>query len=187
MIQALHGVKYSWLQLDHLSEDREEDAASIGRTLAEMRELKSNLENVKFDTARHVGLMAQDVQSVLPEAVHPIHDGAYLGVNYADLVPVLVEAIRELSTGIEDLEMKLKPEDREENENDELGCAALADTVKRLKERVLSLEEKNAELRRKLSTHPAEPAGIRTTPSVAFALSWPNYCCGFFQAWLPEN
>ena len=31
MIQALHGVKYSWLQLDFLS-DREEDAASIGRT-----------------------------------------------------------------------------------------------------------------------------------------------------------
>ena len=93
MVQALHGVKYSWLQLDHLHEDREEDAASIGRTLAEMRELKSNLEGVTFDTARHVGLMAQDVQSVLPEAVHPIHDGAYLGVNYADLVPLLVEAI----------------------------------------------------------------------------------------------
>ena len=58
MIQALHGVKYSWLQLDFLS-DREEDAASIGRTLDEMRELKRNLEGVKFDTARHVGIMAQ--------------------------------------------------------------------------------------------------------------------------------
>merc|ERR1712167_155841 len=32
MVQALHGVKYSWLQLDHLNEAREEDAASIGRT-----------------------------------------------------------------------------------------------------------------------------------------------------------
>ena len=150
MVQALHGVKYSWLQLDHLHEDREEDAASIGRTLAEMRELKSNLEGVTFDTARHVGLMAQDVQSVLPEAVHPIHDGAYLGVNYADLVPLLVEAIRELDAGIEELQLKEK-EKEEEEEEEELGCAALAKTVEQLKERVLSLETKNAELRRKLT------------------------------------
>ena len=116
-----------------------------------MRELKRNLEGVKFDTARHVGIMAQDVKSVLPEAVHPIRNGAYL-VNYADLVPVLVEAIRELDTGIEELKVNLAQDegDEELELEDESECATLTETVRQLKERVLSLEEKNAELRRQL-------------------------------------
>lgn len=46
---------------------------------------------------RHVGLIAQDVQAVFPEVVTNIYDDEYLGVNYAELVPVLVEAIRELN------------------------------------------------------------------------------------------
>ena len=94
----------------------------------------------------------RDVQSVLPEAVHPVRNGAYLGVNYADLVPVLVEAIRELDTGIEELKVNLAQDegDEELELEDESECATLTETVRQLKERVLSLSEKNAELRRQL-------------------------------------
>jgi hypothetical protein len=44
-----------------------------------------------FDEDRHVGLMAQDVQQVLPEVVHPIHGGRFLSVDYTSIVPLLIE------------------------------------------------------------------------------------------------
>jgi hypothetical protein len=46
------------------------------------------------------GLLAQDVQKVMPEAVT---EGEYLGVNYGSLVGLLVEAIKELKAEIQEL------------------------------------------------------------------------------------
>lgn len=43
-----------------------------------------------------VGLVAQDVQAVLPEAVDA--DGEYLGVRYTELIPLIVNAIKELAS-----------------------------------------------------------------------------------------
>lgn len=48
---------------------------------------------------RHTGLIAQDVQAVLPEAVSE-HDGT-LGIAYGNLAGLLVEAIKELRAEIE--------------------------------------------------------------------------------------
>jgi hypothetical protein len=50
----------------------------------------------KFDEKRHVGVIAQEVQQVIPELVDTIYDGKYLGVNYPALVPLLIEAIKAL-------------------------------------------------------------------------------------------
>jgi len=46
-----------------------------------------------FSAAHQVGLIAQDVQQVVPEIVVESADG-YLSVDYAKLTPLLVEAIR---------------------------------------------------------------------------------------------
>ena len=48
------------------------------------------------DTKRHVGVIAQDVFAVLPEAIEMIYDDKYMGVKYTGLIPLLVEAVREL-------------------------------------------------------------------------------------------
>ena len=50
----------------------------------------------KFHKKRNMGLIAQDVQKLFPELVTKIMDGDYLGVNYIQLIPVMIEAIREL-------------------------------------------------------------------------------------------
>jgi hypothetical protein len=42
-----------------------------------------------------VGLIAQDIRAVLPEAVDENSDG-FLGVRYSDVIPLLVAAIQEL-------------------------------------------------------------------------------------------
>ena len=51
-------------------------------------------------------MIAQDVERVLPEAVHYYPDG-YMGVNYPKLVPVLLEAIKHLNNRVEQLESQV--------------------------------------------------------------------------------
>merc|ERR1719453_904299 len=60
--------------------------------------VKDEQDGLKFDDRRHVGVLAQDVQDVLPETVDEIQGGKYLGVDYPALIPLLIEAIKELNT-----------------------------------------------------------------------------------------
>lgn len=63
------------------------------------------------DNVRQVGLIAQEVEKVLPEAVITTVNGDiedFKSVAYGNLVGLLVEAIKELNTKIEDLESKIK-------------------------------------------------------------------------------
>jgi hypothetical protein len=56
-----------------------------------------------------VGVTAQSVQAVQPQAVAPAPiDEQYLTVRYERLVPLLIEAIKELSDKVIVLEEKLK-------------------------------------------------------------------------------
>jgi len=50
-----------------------------------------------------VGVSAQKVQAIQPEATRPIYDGQYLTVRYERLIPLIIEAIKELDKKIDDL------------------------------------------------------------------------------------
>lgn len=54
-----------------------------------------------FTSKRQIGLLAQNVEKVIPEAVNEA-DG-YKGVDYAKLVPLLIESIKEQQKQIEEL------------------------------------------------------------------------------------
>ena len=74
-VSRLQGVYFSWIQ--------------------------NEASGLQLDGKRHVGLMAQEVQAVLPEAVgeSPL-DAKYLGVDYTALIPLLVEAIHDVKDKI---------------------------------------------------------------------------------------
>jgi len=64
--------------------------------------------NEKSNKSGHdVGLIAQEVQQVLPEAVVE-RDNGYLAIDYHKVIPLLVEAIKDLSDKVESLEQKLQ-------------------------------------------------------------------------------
>jgi hypothetical protein len=82
-VQSLKGVSFHW----------NKEAAALGLS----------------DTSPQVGLLAQDVQAVLPEAVFEVEVGRMKGkklVSYDKLVPLLIEAIKELSAKVAALEAK---------------------------------------------------------------------------------
>ena len=53
-----------------------------------------------------VGVIAQEVQKVLPEVVQERKNG-YLGVDYKRIIPLLIESVKELKQEIEDLKKKV--------------------------------------------------------------------------------
>ena len=52
---------------------------------------------------RHYGLSAQELQKVYPDLVVEGQDG-YLGVNYTELVPILIRSIQELKQQVDELQ-----------------------------------------------------------------------------------
>lgn len=60
------------------------------------------------NTGNKIGLIAQDVKKIIPEVVIGNEEKENLGMNYADMVPVLINAIKELKGQIEELEAQIK-------------------------------------------------------------------------------
>jgi hypothetical protein len=79
-LMALRGVHYDW---------RAECQSRLG-----------------FSKKEAVGVIAQEVRSVLPEAVSEDQEG-YLSVNYEALIPLLIEAVKEQQMKIKSLESRI--------------------------------------------------------------------------------
>ena len=75
----------------------------------EWNELGSRIIGVPEGT-KSVGISAQQVQEIVPEVVKEIitpEGDDFLSVKYEKLVPLLIEAIKELNGKVEDLQQQL--------------------------------------------------------------------------------
>jgi len=82
-----------------------EDALSKVKSLSGFYyEANETAQALGYEVKREVGVSAQEVQLVQPEVVAPAPiDDKYLTVRYERLVPLLIEAIKELSEKVEKL------------------------------------------------------------------------------------
>ena len=61
---------------------------------------------MNFEPGRHLGLIAQEVEKVIPQVVSADNDG-YKAVGYASLIPLLIEAVKELQAEVQRLEQQI--------------------------------------------------------------------------------
>ena len=101
------------------------DVYAYSTSVGSDRKLKTNIKDIKYglkdvlklrgvdfdwkekrDGVHDIGVIAQEVKKVIPEVVQEVEDlveDTYLSVDYAKLVPVLIEAIKELKEEIDGL------------------------------------------------------------------------------------
>ena len=62
---------------------------------------------LKSDNSRMYGVMAHELQEIIPYAVNGEKDGEHMqGVDYSKIVPILIKAVQELKAEIEELKAK---------------------------------------------------------------------------------
>lgn len=93
-IQALRPIQFTWQQVEDMHDT---DTATVKRMYFP--------EDIEYDRT-HYGFLAQDVQKLFPELVHEDGDG-YLSVTYMELIPLLVQAIQDLSAEVEELKKQV--------------------------------------------------------------------------------
>lgn len=72
------------------------DISTIDSALSKTLQLRGvNYINIMNDT-KHIGVVAQEVEQIIPEVVYTDKDG-YKSVAYGNIVGLLVEAIKEMS------------------------------------------------------------------------------------------
>ena len=85
---------------------RKKDLLKIDNALDKVVQLTGYTYTNKKDNKRYTGLIAQDVEKVLPEAVATENDG-HLSLAYGNMMGLLVEAVKELTRKNEILEARL--------------------------------------------------------------------------------
>jgi hypothetical protein len=78
LINSLHGVKYKYKDPSGKTSDKDE----------------------------RIGLIAQDVEKVVPQAVSTMNDGT-MAISYSDLIGVIIEAMKEQQKQIETLQKQV--------------------------------------------------------------------------------
>ena len=72
-------------------------------------EANETAQALGYTKKREVGVSAQQVKEVLPEIIAPAPiDPKYMTLDYSKIVPLLIEAVKELSAEVEELKAKLK-------------------------------------------------------------------------------
>lgn len=83
------------------------DIERLGAAVNTVKKLEGVSYTLKETGRREIGVIAQDVEKVLPEVVRQGSDGVY-GVQYGNIVGLLIEAIKEQQAQIDDLQRQVK-------------------------------------------------------------------------------
>ncbi len=97
-----------------------ENVRSLNYGLDEVMDLRPVSYTWKKDSTHKInlGLIAQEVLKVVPEAVNVPKDGSYLGMNYSNLVPVLIKAVQEQQKLIDEQKKQIEELKGQQNQKE---------------------------------------------------------------------
>jgi len=111
-VLKLRGVSYYWKNAEELATVRGKEVFG-------------------FDDKKHIGVIAQEVEEILPELVVTDNDG-FKSVKYENLTPVLIEAVKEQQAIIDAQNKKIEELEAKAKEVDELK-AQMKEILEKLK------------------------------------------------------
>jgi cytoskeletal protein CcmA (bactofilin family) len=82
-----------------------EDVREITDAVKKLQSIRGVTYRMRDARERRAGVIAQEVQKVLPEVVFE-HDDGYLHVAYGNMVSILISAVKELAKRVEELEQR---------------------------------------------------------------------------------
>ena len=83
------------------------DLLQITNAVSKLKTLAGYTYNIADDDKRHTGLLAQDVEQVLPEAITYTKEGR-LGLAYGNMAGLFVEAFKEIDSRLSQIETSLQ-------------------------------------------------------------------------------
>ena len=103
------GDVYAFSTTTSSDENLKKDITIVSDAITKVEALKGVTFKWKKNDADSAGVIAQDVEKVLPEVVRSVNDpdgNTYKAVNYAGLTSILIEAVKDLSARVKALEAK---------------------------------------------------------------------------------
>lgn len=104
-------------------------------------------DSQRFDKLHHVGLLAQEVEKVYPEAVKSDRKSGIKSIMYTQLIAPLIEAVKDLSKRIETLAEEVQSV---RSQNQDYDFEMVTSKLTQLEERIRMLEKENKQLKQKL-------------------------------------
>ncbi len=101
-------IEYTGSITDVSDERLKENIEEINNAVFKIQNINGVYYNMIGSGKKELGVIAQDVNKILPEAVSIVEpEEVYLGVDYTSLVPVLIEATKEQQEQIDGLKEQL--------------------------------------------------------------------------------
>ena len=103
------GDVYAFSTTVSSDENLKKDITIVSDAVTKVEALKGVTFKWKKNDVESAGVIAQDVEKVLPEVVKTVNDmegNEFKAVNYAGLTSILIEAVKDLSARIKVLEAK---------------------------------------------------------------------------------
>ncbi|MFH1414107.1 MAG: tail fiber domain-containing protein [Candidatus Omnitrophota bacterium] len=107
-LDVIGSIEYTGTCIDVSDERLKENIKIINEPIKKLANIKGIYFNMIGSEKKELGVIAQDVQRSLPEAVSVVdEEEGYLGVSYVSLIPVLIEAVKEQQMEIENLKSEI--------------------------------------------------------------------------------
>ncbi len=107
-LMNMNVIKYTY-KPQPVSDDQEEDELDAEERLLLGSKVQTQNNLFQMSQQKHYGLSAQEIREIYPDVVRENQDGT-LGVNYIELVPILIRSIQELKAELNELKgVETKP------------------------------------------------------------------------------